>query len=102
MLFPLNVSNIESYVEKEKFTLIHINAKWNKKNDVKVPQIPNCNIQYAFLEDQKESFRKNVNYVPVVVLYKGNHAVRQWSADISFKLEINKKEILDAIKRASQ
>jgi hypothetical protein len=102
MLFPLKASNIDIYEEKEKFTLIQINAKWNTKNDVEIPQIPNCNIQYAFLEDQKESFKKNINYVPVVVLYKGNHPIQQWSADISFKLKINEKDILDAIKRVSK
>ena len=99
MLVPFKANHVRNDVKKEKFTLLQINAKWNRANDVKIPQIPNCNIQYAFLEDQKESFRKSVNYVPIVVLYNDNHAVQQWSADISFKLKISREEILNVINR---
>ena len=99
MLIPVKGNNVSNDIEKEKFTLVHINTKWNMKNDVKIANIPNCKVQYAFLEDQKESFKNTIYYVPVVVLYKGNNPIQQWSADISFQLNISKEDILDAIKR---
>lgn len=102
MLMPFKVNHVGNDVKKEKFTLLQINARWNTANDVKIPQIPNCDIQYAFLEDQKESLKKTITYVPVVVLYNGNHAVQQWSADISFQLNISREEILNVIERIEQ
>lgn len=97
MLFPLEANNIQ--VVKTEFTIVQINAKWNRSNDINIPDIPNCTIQYAFLEDQSENMKSTVKYVPTVVLYKGNRAVHQWSADLSFKLELTRQDIEDAINK---
>ena len=37
--------------------------------------------------------KKEIQTVPVVVIYNGNKPVRQWSADLSFKLEVDLNEI---------
>jgi len=97
MLVPLEANNVE--VVKTTFTIVHINAKWNKKNDVNIPSIPGCSIKYAYFEDQPESLKSTIQYVPTVVLYKGNMAVHQWSADLSFRLELKKDDIEEVINR---
>lgn len=80
-------------------TILQINTKWNQRNDVDIPSIRGCVVQYAFLEDQSPSFRQKIDYVPVIVLYKGNKPVHQWSADLSFKLKITKEEIHEVVDR---
>jgi hypothetical protein len=97
MLVPLKANKVKAV--KSEFTVVHINAKWNRINDISIPKIPNCTIRYAFLEDQSENMKSTVRYVPTVVLYKGNRAVHQWSADLSFKLELTRQDIEDAINR---
>jgi hypothetical protein len=96
LLFPIK-ANVET-TNTTQYTILQINAKWNKKNDVDIPRVPGCTIQYAFLEDQSPSFRKNVTHVPVVVVYKKNRAIHQWTADLTFKLTVSKEEILEVIK----
>ena len=54
-------------------------------------------MQFAWLEEQSDDFKKQIQYVPVVVVYKGNKAVRQWSADLSFKLDVDLNEIQQVI-----
>lgn len=97
MLVTLEANNIE--VVKKEFTIVQINAKWNRGNDVKIPDIPNCTVEYGFLEDQSENIRSTVRYVPTVFLYKGNRPIHQWSADLSFKLELTRQDIEDAINK---
>jgi hypothetical protein len=97
MLVPLEANNFE--VVKTEFTIVQINAKWNKKNDVEIPSVPGCSIKYGYFEDQPEGLKSSIQYVPTVVLYKGNRAVHQWSADLSFRLELNKDDIEEVINR---
>lgn len=97
MLVPLEANNVEAV--KTEFTIVQINARWNQKNDVDIPSIPRCSIKYAYFEDQPESLKSTIQYVPTVVLYKGNRAVHQWAADLSFKLELNRDDIEKVIDR---
>ena len=81
----------------QKFTIVQINAKWNSANTVKIPNISGVSTQFAYLEDQPESVKNKIKVVPVVVLYKNSTPVRQWNADLSFKLNITEEEILKAL-----
>lgn len=97
MLVPLKANKVKDV--NTEFTIVHINARWNKKNDVNIPSVPGCSIKYAYFEDQPESLKSTIQYVPTVVLYKGNRVVYQWSADLSFKLELNRGDIEEVINR---
>jgi hypothetical protein len=91
------------FVQAQSFTVVQINAEWNKRNDVQLPARINGNpVIYGLLEQQSPSIQKNTKSVPVVVLYKGNQAVMQWTADISFKLNLTKEEIADVIEQHKQ
>jgi hypothetical protein len=80
-----------------QYTLLHINAKWNQMNNVNIDAIPNCKLQYAFLEDQPKEIQQKIQYVPHIILLKENRPIAQWSADLSFKLNITTQEIVKVI-----
>ena len=94
-LFSLNVA-------AQKFTIVQFNAKWNSNNTAKIPSISGVDIKLAYLEDQPESIRSKIKAVPVIILYKDGHPIKQWNADLSFKLNITEQEIRKALLEASK
>jgi hypothetical protein len=84
-------------VENKSITVMQINAKWNKQNNINLKNLIGCKVQFAWLEDQPQSLKKEIQTVPIVVIYDGNKPVRQWSADLSFKLEVDLNEIQKTI-----
>jgi len=85
-------------VQAQDFTLLQINAKWNESNSVDLSSY-NINTKYAYLEDQNEDLKGKINAVPVVILYRGNTPVHQWNADLSFKLYLDREEVLSIINK---
>jgi len=82
----------------QDLTLMHINAKWNQSNNYNLRGIKNVKIQYALLEDQAPSIRKQIKAVPIIILLDENGKPRgQWKADISFKITATKEEIQNRI-----
>jgi len=86
-----------SFAYAQKFTLLEINAKWNQNNKVYLPNIKDVENIYVNLEDQAESLKSKISSIPVVILYKDDIAVYQWTADLSFKLEVTEAEIKQVI-----
>lgn len=84
-------------VTSSDITVLQINAHWNKHHDLNLNSLRRCKVRYGLLERQSEDLKKQIQYVPVVVVYKGNKAVRQWSADLSFKLDVDIKEIQQVV-----
>lgn len=99
LMIPLSTGNFsnKSAVSKPEYTVLHINAKWNQQNNVNLDVIPNCRLKYAFLEDQPKEIQQSIQYVPHIILMKGNRPIAQWSADLSFRLNITTKEIVKVI-----
>ena len=62
-------------------------------------RVEGANVIYGYLKDQPKSLQQSVRVVPVVVLYKDNKPVRQWVADISFKIKLSKEELIKQIKK---
>ena len=94
---------ISSVVVAQEYKVVQINAEWNNKNKINLPySIEGATYKYALLEDQSEKFQKKILAVPVVVLLKDNKVVRQWSADLSFKLILTVEEIAYAIREDKQ
>ena len=94
---------ITSLSYSQEYTIVQINAEWNRKNDVQLPKRIDGNpVVYGLLEEQSLSIQQNTKAVPVIVLYKGNQAVMQWTANLSFKLNLTKEDIADVIKQHKQ
>jgi hypothetical protein len=84
----------------QQYTVVQINAYWNEKNKIELPyKVNGAKVIYGYLSEQPESLKKQIKVVPVVVLYKNNKPVKQWSADITFKMPISKDEIIEEIKK---
>jgi len=95
LFFPMQVNSFENY--SQKITVMQINAKWNKHHNVDLDGLKNCKVQFAWLEDQPESLKNMIQTVPIIVIYDGKKPVRQWSADLSFQLDIDLDEIQKTI-----
>lgn len=94
---------ISSVTVAQEYKVVQINAEWNDRNKVDLPYtIEEAKTVYAFLEDQTESLQKQIQAVPIIILFKDNKPLRQWSADLSFKLNINIEEIAYAIREDKQ
>lgn len=94
---------ISTFALSQDYKVVQINAKWNDRNKVDLPyKIEGAKTVYAFLENQNESLKKQIQAVPIIILFKDNKPLRQWSADLSFKLNINIEEIKDAIRKDKQ
>jgi len=94
VLFVLLVCSLNA----QDLTLMHINAKWNQSNNYNLRGIKNAKIQYALLEDQAPSIRKQIKSVPIIILLDENGKPRgQWKADLSFKITATREEIQNRI-----
>jgi hypothetical protein len=94
---------ISTFALSQDYKVVQINAEWNDRNKVDLPySIEGAKTVYAFLENQTESLQKQIQAVPIIILFKDNKPLRQWSADLSFKLNINIEEIKDAIRKDKQ
>lgn len=86
-------------VEKTDITVLQVNSQWNKKHNIDLNGLIGCEVQFAWLEDQSDDFKRQVQTVPLIVIYSNNKPVRQWAADLSFKLDININEIQSVVDR---
>jgi len=91
-------------IQNPPIQLLQINAAWNKQNDV-VLKIPKdykgyrVQVDYALLENQGPGFKKSVagQPLPIIVLRVGGQTKYQWTADLSFKLKLNKEEVIKTL-----
>ena len=80
-------------VEKADITVLQVNTQWNKQHNLDLNNLIGCEVEFAWLEDQSDDFKKQVQTVPIIVVYHNNKPVRQWSADLSFRLNVDLEEI---------
>lgn len=95
LFLPVQLNSFET--DADKITVMQINAKWNKHHNLDLKKLKNCKIQFAWLEDQPQSLKKQIKTVPVVMIFKGLDPVKQWNADLSFQLNIDLNEIQKTI-----
>ena len=84
-------------VEKADITVLQVNSQWNKQHNLDLNNLIGCEVRFAWLEDQSDDFKKQVQTVPIIVVYHKNKPVRQWSADLSFRLNVDLEEIQQVI-----
>jgi len=85
---------LSSLVLAQDVTVIQINAKWNRANNVdELRNLKGCVYVFGWLENQPQEIQGTIASVPVVVVYKDNIARQQYSADITLKLNATFEEI---------
>jgi len=84
-------------VNKSDITVLQVNTQWNKEHNIDLNELIGCEVQFAWLEDQSDDFKVQVQTVPIIVVYHKNRPVRQWSADLSFRLNVDLEEIQQVI-----
>ena len=80
-------------------TVLHVNIKWNKHQNIDLNGLIGCKVKYGFLEDQSKELQTKIRTVPVIVIFKGNRAIKQWTADLTFRLDVDVNEIQQVIDR---
>lgn len=93
LLFLLFSPTVNSEGATSDITVLQINTRWNQQNDIDLRGLVGCKVKYGLLEHQKPSFKAKIKYVPVIVIYKGTRPVKQWTADLTFKLDVDLLEI---------
>ena len=91
-----------SFMYSQEYVLLEINSEWNLRNSAKIAKVKNVKIKKAYLEDQPKNLRDKIKSVPIVILYKDNSKIAQWTADISFKLVVTEEQILKAINKTNK
>lgn len=86
-------------VEKADITVLQVNSQWNKEHNIDLNGLIGCEVQFAWLEDQNQNFKKQIQTVPIIIVYHKNKPVRQWSADLSFTLNVDLDEIQQVINK---
>ena len=86
-------------VKTSDVTVLHVNTKWNKHQNINLNGLIGCKVKYGFLEDQSKELQTKIRTVPVIVVFKGNRAIKQWTADLTFRLDIDVNEIQQVIDR---
>lgn len=102
-LITLMLFSISFISYAQKYTVVQINAEWNERNKIELPlRLEGAQVIYGHLRDQSSSLQESIKAVPVIILFKNNRPITQWTADISFKLNITKEEIANAIREDKQ
>jgi len=94
---PSNVLVSDGNTEVSEITVLQINAKWNKHHNIDLKELKGCKVNFGWLEDQPKHLQNQVKTVPVIVIFKNNEPVKQWNADLSFKLDVDLKEIQNVV-----
>lgn len=91
------IKSVHAPIESNEITVLQINARWNQNKTIDLNGLIGCKVQFAWLENQSDKMKSEIQTVPIVVVYKGTKPVKQWSADLSFSLDIGVKEIQNFI-----
>lgn len=87
------IKSVHAPIESNDITVLQINARWNQHKTIDLNGLIGCKVQFAWLENQNNQMKSSIKTVPIVVVYKGTKPVKQWSADLSFSLDVGVKEI---------
>ena len=91
------IKSIHAPIESNDITVLQINARWNQNKTINLNGLIGCKVQFAWLENQSDNMKSQIQTVPIVVVYKGTKPVKQWAADLSFSLDIGVNEIQNFI-----
>ncbi len=92
-------SNVEKANVNDEFeyTVLHLNAKWNKSNSLPIHNLNGCNLEWALLEEQPLIVQEKFSKIPVIALKKGNEPIRVWEGNIMFEPTVTIKEIQETL-----
>lgn len=90
-------SNVITNDVTAEVVVMQINAKWNERHNVDLSSLQGCKVEFGWLEEQPKSLQSQVKTVPIVVVFKNGTPIKQWSADLSFTLDVNLSEIQSVV-----
>jgi hypothetical protein len=95
------IKSVHTPIESNEITVLQINARWNQNKTIDLNGLIGCKVQFAWLENQTNQMKSQIQTVPTIVVYSRNKPVKQWSANLSFSLDVDVIEIqkyIDKIK----
>ena len=91
------IKSVHAPIESNEITVLQINARWNQNKTIDLNGLIGCKVQFGWLENQSNKMKSEIQTVPTIVVYKDSRPVQQWSADLSFSLDIDVNEIQNFI-----
>ena len=76
-----------------KLTVLQINAKWNSANAVDIDRLKNCNIEWAFLEDQNQTVRQKFKKIPFIIIKEYDEPLLVREGNIMFEPTVTLEEL---------
>lgn len=90
LIILITMLSISCY--SQTYSLLEINAKWNKKNNLQQDKIAGIRINFGWLEDQPNEMQSKIRSVPILVLFRDGKPIYQWIAGIDFKLQVTEED----------
>ena len=87
------IKSAHAPIESNEITVLQINARWNQNKTIDLNGLIGCKVQFAWLENQTNKMKSQIKTVPTIVVYKGARPIQQWSADLSFSLDVDANEV---------
>lgn len=87
------IKSVHAPIESNEITVLQINARWNQNRTIDLNGLIGCKVQFAWLENQTNKMKSQIQTVPIIVVYSRNKPVKQWSADLSFSLDVDANEV---------
>jgi len=97
LAFSSTVENANKIELDYDYTVLHLNANWNKDNSLPIQTLNGCNLEWAILEEQPKSVQEKFSKIPVIALKKGNEPVRVWEGNIMFEPTVTIEEIQEVL-----
>ena len=93
LVSPAKPIEEEKLINTHKLTVLQINAKWNSANAIDIDKLKDCNIEWAYLEDQKQSVRQKFKKIPFIIIKEDDEPLLVWEGNIMFEPTVTLEEL---------
>ncbi len=85
----------------QQVVVLYMNTEWNHRNDYKhLRSLKNAKILEVDYDAQPKKLKQNIKSVPAIVLFDKNKKLKRvWHGGLSMKLDVDPKEIQEAINK---
>jgi hypothetical protein len=103
ILCLLLLVSVSAGIEKDnevatyKYTVLHLNAKWNNHNSLPIQNLKNVHLEWALLEEQSEEIKNKFNKIPFIALKENGTPIKVWEGNIMFKPTVTIEQIQEVI-----
>jgi len=80
-----------------KVTVTQINSQWNEFNSLPIERLKNCEVRFAYMEDQPQHIQEKYSKIPIIAISIDNKIIKLWEGDIMFQPTTTLSEIQSVV-----